>query len=166
MMYHIHIGSYRYSIYLYGNILARDRNENFLRRTHWICKIYIICKYWIMLDTKPQRFQVAPLAYKIRSARSPTKPKMPAMPRTGKEKLQQVLDQATKARSKSIQLEGTQFADQLAQEIRKYANKMENYYAQLKYQVNLQSPNEAKMKELLSAIERKQAWYEKAEART
>ena len=85
-------------------------------------------------------------------------------PRCGKEKLQSVLDEATKARAKSIQLKGTQFADELSNKLLKHANQMENLYADLKQKVSQKKPVDSEIETVLAKIARKQEWYTKAEA--
>eukprot|EP00913_Durusdinium_trenchii_P023001 g21597.t1 len=81
----------------------------------------------------------------------------------GQEKLQQVLDEATKARSKSIQLKGLEFADQLAGELLKHAENMEGLYSDLKKRVQSQPPDEPGITTFLAKIEAKQNWFKKAE---
>lgn len=84
-------------------------------------------------------------------------------PRSGKERLQAVLDEATKARAKSIELKGTQFADQLSDELLKHGIKMETLYGKLKVAVNDANPCDATVKSILDTVAAAQAWYEKAE---
>ena len=85
------------------------------------------------------------------------------MPRHAKELLQPVLDEATKARQKSIQLRGMQFADELAHQLLKHGNGMETLYTELKNNVEMNSPDESKINCTLGKIETMQNWYKKAE---
>ena len=85
-------------------------------------------------------------------------------PRLAKDKLQGVLDESTKARAKSIQLKGTQFADELSGKLLKHANKMEDLYAELKLQINQKKPDDCAINSVLARITRKQDWYKSAEA--
>ena len=88
----------------------------------------------------------------------------PASLRHGKELLQPVLDEATKARQKSIQLQGMQFADELASQLLKHGTLMENLYTELKNNLSLDPPDEDKVSHTMGKIQLKQKWYEKAEA--
>lgn len=88
-----------------------------------------------------------------------------AAPREAKVKLVQVLDESTKARSKYIQLQGTEFADQLAHELKRHADAMEQLYAVLKAEVNKTKPSDSLITDVHSRIQKKQDWYAKAEVR-
>ena len=88
-----------------------------------------------------------------------------AAPREAKSKLSQVLDESTRARSKYIQLQGTEFADQLAQELKRHADAMEGLYKILKVEVNKTKPSDSVLIEVLKKIQNKQDWYAKAEVR-
>ena len=85
------------------------------------------------------------------------------MPRLAKELLQPILDEATKARQKSIQLRGMEFADELAGQLLKHGNAMENLYAELKNNLEMNSPDESKIQCILVKIEGMRKWYTKAE---
>jgi len=74
-----------------------------------------------------------------------------------------VLDKATKARQKSIQLQGLEFADALAQEMLKHANDMEAIYIKLKKAIEKDPPDEENIETIINDIEQKKKWYEKAE---
>jgi len=78
--------------------------------------------------------------------------------------LQPVLDEATKARQKSIQLKGMQFADELASQLLKHGTFMENLYTELKNHLSLDPPDEKKVSHTIGKIQLNQKWYEKAEA--
>lgn len=92
-------------------------------------------------------------------------PRFTLPPRAAKDHLSEILDEATKARGKSIQLKGVAFADQLADEILKHANKMESYYSALKTQVGKDPPDEKTIKTLMNKVEAAQAWWKTAEVR-
>ena len=83
-------------------------------------------------------------------------------PREGKEQLSAILDEATKARSKSIQLKGVQFADQLSGELAKHGETMEAFYEQLAVAVH--AADESKIMMILKSVGSAQEWYKKAEA--
>lgn len=85
-------------------------------------------------------------------------------PRLGLEALQGVLDKATKARTRSIQLQGMDFADELSKQLLTHAGEMETIYAKLKSAVSKDAPDEAAIQTILSEIESKNKWYDKAEA--
>ena len=55
------------------------------------------------------------------------------------------------------------FADQLAGEMRKHGNLMEDYYGKLKATVEHDSPKDAAIMALLKKIDEAQSWYKKAE---
>lgn len=74
-----------------------------------------------------------------------------------------VLDKATKARQKSIQLRGLEFADALGQEMLKHANDMETIYVELKKAIEKDPPDEKDIERIIKDIEQKKKWYEKAE---
>lgn len=85
------------------------------------------------------------------------------MPRTGKDALAGVLDRATKARTKSIQLKGMEFAGELAEHMLQHAGAMETLYSSLKAAVSDEKPSERKIAEMLQQVESKNKWFEKAE---
>lgn len=85
------------------------------------------------------------------------------MPRTGKDALGGVLDRATKARTKSIQLKGMEFAGELAEHLLQHAVQMETLYASLKAAVSQEKPDDRKIAEIVEEVESKSKWYEKAE---
>ena len=85
------------------------------------------------------------------------------LPRIAKDALGGVLDKATKARQKSIQLQGLEFADALAQEMLKHANDMEAIYIKLKKAIEKDPPDEENIETIINDIEQKKKWYEKAE---
>ena len=86
------------------------------------------------------------------------------MPRTGKDALAGVLDRATKARTKSIQLKGMEFAGELAEHLLQHAVQMETLYASLKAAVSAEKPSERKIAEIVQQVDSKSQWYDKAEA--
>ena len=86
-----------------------------------------------------------------------------ALPRHARELLQPVLDEATKARQKSIQLRGMQFADELADQLLKHGSGMESLYTELKGMLEMNQPDESKIQNTLEKIETMQSWYKKAE---
>ena len=76
----------------------------------------------------------------------------------------QVLDEATKARAKSIQLQGLEFASELSGELKKHGASMESYYSDLKTALGSKNPDERAIKKLIQKINHKMAWFSKAEA--
>ena len=85
-------------------------------------------------------------------------------PREAKEQLTAILDEATKARSKSIQLKGVEFANQLSDELAKHGQMMEKLYSGLSMEVHATSPDESKITGALKQVEKARKWYKKAEA--
>ena len=76
----------------------------------------------------------------------------------------QVLDEATKARAKSIQLQGLEFASELSGHLMKHGASMETFYSDLKRTLDSKNPDEAAVKKLIQKISVKMAWFSKAEA--
>ena len=76
----------------------------------------------------------------------------------------QVLDEATKARAKSIQLQGLEFASELSGHLMKHGSLMETLYSALKKTLDSKDPDEAAIKKLIQKINVKMAWFSKAEA--
>ena len=74
-----------------------------------------------------------------------------------------VLDKATKARQRSIQLQGLEFADALAQQLLEHAGNMEKMYIKLKKATAKDPPDEHEIGKILDEIEHKNKWHEKAE---
>ena len=103
---------------------------------------------------------------KIRSlcSRSAYATKLSTAPREAKEQLAAILDEATKARSKSIQLKGVEFADQLSGELAKHGKSMEDMYSRLSSEVHSTSPDESQIVGILKQVGNAQEWYKKAEA--
>ena len=87
-------------------------------------------------------------------------------PRQGTSLLQPVLDEATKARQKSIQLKGMQFADELATQLLQHGTHMENLYAELKNNLSSDPYDDDQVSLTMGRIQLSQKWYEKAEAGT
>ena len=79
--------------------------------------------------------------------------------------IQSVLDESTKARKTGVQLQGVEFADQLATELLKHSAKMENLYHELKTATSIPNPDETKISKIMENVELSQNWYKKAEAR-
>eukprot|EP00435_Cladocopium_sp_Y103_P013278 s4214_g3.t1 len=89
-------------------------------------------------------------------------------PKTWKEEaasmIPQILDEATKARAKSIQLKGMDFAAELSTQLLKHGSEMEAFYSTLKGALEKPSPEKKEVKKLVKKIKVKRAWFEKAEA--
>lgn len=77
----------------------------------------------------------------------------------------QILDEATKARAKSIQLKGMDFAAELSSQLMKHGSEMESFYSSFKAAIEKPSPDRDEIKKLVKAIKVKRAWFEKAEVR-
>ncbi|CAK9076382.1 unnamed protein product, partial [Durusdinium trenchii] len=71
---------------------------------------------------------------------------------------------ATKARTKAIQLQGMEFADQLSQQLLNRAGQMEGIYGRLKKSVSAEKPSDKDISAILKEIEAQNKWFEKAEA--
>ena len=76
----------------------------------------------------------------------------------------QILDEATKARAKSIQLQGLEFASELSGELKKHGASMESFYSDLKSALDSKNPDEKSIAKLVQKINQKMAWFSKAEA--
>lgn len=83
--------------------------------------------------------------------------------RCGADTLPVILDMAQKARTKSIQLKGMEFADQLAQSMLDHATTMEKTYQDLKKALAAEPPSDKKIKSIIQDVDTKQKWFEKAE---
>ena len=70
---------------------------------------------------------------------------------------------AQKARTKSLQLKGMEFADQLAQSMLDHATTMEKTYQDLKTALAADPPSDKKIKNIILDVESKQKWFDKAE---
>lgn len=86
-----------------------------------------------------------------------------AVPRLGRDLVPAVLDEATKARTKGIQLKGMEFADQLSKQLLDHGSAMEGCFSDLKSAVEATSPNLDKIKALISKVQIKRDWFKKAE---
>eukprot|EP00438_Fugacium_kawagutii_P015110 Skav214601 [mRNA] locus=scaffold57:783253:786317:+ [translate_table: standard] len=80
---------------------------------------------------------------------------------SAKSQLGTILDQATKARGKSIQLGGIEYAAELGGQLLKHAVTMESRYNTLKKAI--QDSDEAEMKRVMKKVEKAGEWYTKAE---
>lgn len=76
-----------------------------------------------------------------------------------------VLSESTKARAKSIELQGVKFADDLARALLKHAIAMEKYYGDLKAAVDNDNPCEKTLKGIMKKVLVDQDWYKQAEVR-
>ena len=85
------------------------------------------------------------------------------MPRLGQEALTAILDKGQKARTKSIQLNGVEFASELAKQLRTHADEMEVLYGDLKKVVGAEQPDENMISDLLKKYQTKKSWFDKAE---
>ncbi|CAK9066934.1 unnamed protein product [Durusdinium trenchii] len=92
------------------------------------------------------------------------KPKTPL--ELGRDLVPAVLDEATKARTKGIQLKGMEFADQLSKQLLDHGSAMEGCFSDLKSAVEATSPNLDKIKALISKVQIKRDWFKKAEVDT
>ena len=90
---------------------------------------------------------------------------VPSRPREAAAMVPQILDEATKARAKSIQLKGMDFASELSCQLLKHGSEMESFYSILKAAIEKPSPDRDEIKKLVKAIKVKRNWFEKAEVR-
>lgn len=74
-----------------------------------------------------------------------------------------ILDRAQKARTKSIQLEGLDYAKELQSQILTCAKYLEQLYPLLKKAVADDPPSEPWIAKLVNQFELKEKWWEKAE---
>ncbi|CAK9086948.1 Uncharacterized protein SCF082_LOCUS41130 [Durusdinium trenchii] len=105
----------------------------------------------------------APKPKKDKKPDEPVKPKSILEPGSGQDALAAVLDKATKARTKAIQLQGMEFADQLSQQLLNRAGQMEGIYGRLKKSVSAEKPSDKDISAILKEIEAQNKWFEKAE---
>ena len=92
-------------------------------------------------------------------------PSIVAVPREAATLVPLILDEATKARSRSIQLKGMDFAGELSSQLLKHGSEMESFYSILKTSIQKPSPDRKEIKKLLKKVKAKRAWFEKAEVR-
>ena len=95
--------------------------------------------------------------------------KLPAHPkvqsrRIGTDALGSILDKAQKARTKSIQLDGIDFAQDLSKQMLKFALDMEKLYGDLKTAVTQEPVDENNISTHIASFEKHKNWFEKAEA--
>ena len=89
----------------------------------------------------------------------------PSILRLAKDKVMGVLDQASKARKISLELQNVEFASELSGQMKKHAEDMETTYVTLSKLTQGNSPEEKPLKKILAEIATKDQWFEKAEAR-
>lgn len=89
--------------------------------------------------------------------------KIPSRHRTGQEALSDVLEKATKARSKGIQLAGMKYASELSTQMLQFAGAMEKLYSNLKVAIASDPVDEGLVKRLLNNFETQSKNHEAAE---
>ena len=82
--------------------------------------------------------------------------------RTGIDALSEILDKASKARSKGIQLKGMEFATALSNAMLKNATELEDRYAKLKAAVTADAHNESEIAAMLEQLASKKSSFEKS----
>lgn len=75
-----------------------------------------------------------------------------------------VLDQASKARRISLELNGVEYASELSGKLKAHAEKMEKHYTDLQAATAKANPDMKTLKNYLHTIESQSQWFEKAEA--
>lgn len=90
-------------------------------------------------------------------------PSSDAPPRSGFDALTSILDKATKARSKGIQLKGMDIASELSQQMIRHADSLEKLYGQLKTAVSEDPVKEEMIADLVKEFEQMKLRHEKAE---
>lgn len=117
-------------------------------------------------------FQPSPLGKRPDRALPPTlclrrasKATRPLSPRLAAAKLVSVLDDVTKARRKSMELKGIEYADQLSSQLLAHAKLMEGLFEDMQKQLKKESPDEKVLKRLIASMDEKSKWLSKAEAK-
>lgn len=86
-------------------------------------------------------------------------------PRLAQDRLPQILEESTKARQRSIQLSGIEFAQELAKQLKHHAESVEGKYMELQQLVAADPPVKDKyFQDLFNKIDRNTAWFTKAQA--
>lgn len=85
--------------------------------------------------------------------------------RLGQEALSDVLEKATKARSRGIQLAGMKFASELSTQMLQFAGTMEKLYSRLKVAISSDPVDDDLVKRLLTEFETESKNHEAAEVR-
>ena len=81
------------------------------------------------------------------------------------DRLPQILEESTKARQRSIQLSGIEFAQELAKQLKHHAESVEGKYMELQQLVAADPPVKDKyFQDLFNKIDRNTAWFTKAQA--
>ena len=86
-------------------------------------------------------------------------------PRLAEDRLPLVLSEATRARQKSIQLEGAEYAGELSTQLMVHASALETLYRDLQRKVLAKEDATGAYASIFKDLEQKQMWFEKAEAR-
>lgn len=85
--------------------------------------------------------------------------------RLASDSVQTILNESTKARTRSIQLKGVEYGQELSQQMMKHSQALEKIYGDMRAETSKATPNNDELQELLDVYEKKHAWFEKAEAR-
>ena len=75
-----------------------------------------------------------------------------------------VLDDASKARTLSMQLKGTEFASELSQQLLTFAEDLEKLYIKLQEKTKVDKPTESTFQSVFAKLDGKLVWWSKAEA--
>eukprot|EP00435_Cladocopium_sp_Y103_P041279 s1614_g11.t1 len=82
-----------------------------------------------------------------------------------KDKVVGVLDQASKARKISLELQNVEFASELSGQMKKHAEDMETNYVKLSKLTQANNSDDKSLKKMLQELAAKDQWFDKAEAR-
>ena len=85
-------------------------------------------------------------------------------PRMAAQKMHLVLQEATHARQRSLELEQHEYAGQLSQDLLNYAATMEKQYRALSKKVEQKEDSERAYSRIFEELDQRQKWFEKAEA--
>lgn len=85
--------------------------------------------------------------------------------RLASDSVQTILNESTKARTRSIQLKGVEYGQELSQQMMKHSQALEKIYGDMHAETSKATPNNDELQEFLDVYEKKHAWFEKAEAR-
>ena len=86
-------------------------------------------------------------------------------PRLGTERLPEVLNQASRARCKSLQLKEVEFASELSVQLLDFATAMEKLHTQLQTACKDPTNPDKTIQAYLKKLDQKSQWFVKAEAR-
>ena len=79
--------------------------------------------------------------------------------------MKSLLDDASKARRQSMELQGVEFATELSAQLMDHSKTLEGIYTRMQGHLKDESVTDGKFKALFKKIDDKNRWFEEAEAR-